>query len=80
MCLFLNRIREYLNINSFKNEESDKMSADRAHIQEASGGESTNSLVVSGSHSLTIDAEYVFVFQIISLPLILCNGCLSPDY
>ena len=53
MCLFLNRICEYLNINSFKDEESDKMSADRAHIQGASGGESTNSLVVSGSHSLT---------------------------
>ena len=80
MHLFKNRIREYLNINSFKNEESDKMSADSAHVQGASGGESMDSLVVSGSHSLTIDAEYVFVFQIISLPLILSNGCLSPDY
>ena len=63
MCLFKNRIHEYLNINSFKNEESDKMSADSAHVQGASGGESTNSPVVSGSHSLTIDAEYVFVFS-----------------
>ena len=58
--LFKNRIHEYLNINSFKNEESDEMSADSAHVQGASGGESTNSLVVSGSHSLTIDAKYVF--------------------
>ena len=62
MCLFINRIHKYFIINSFKNEEGDKMGADRAHIQGASGGESTNSLVVSGSHSLTIDAEYVFVF------------------
>ena len=62
MCLFLKRIHEYLNINSLKNEESDKMSTDRAHIQGASGGESTKSLVVSGSHSLTFDAEYVFLF------------------
>ena len=73
MHLFINRIHEYLNINSFKNKESDKMSADSAHIQGASGGESMDSLVVSGSHSLTIDAEYVFVFQILSLSLILLN-------
>ena len=53
MYLFINRICEYLNINSFKDEESDKMSADSAHVQGASGGESTNSPVVSGSHSLT---------------------------
>ena len=70
MCLFINRIREYLNINTFKDEQSDKMSADSAHIQGASGGESTNSLVVSSSDFLTIDAEYVFVFQILSLSLI----------
>ena len=67
MCLFKNRIHEYFNINSFKNEESDKMSADSAHAQGAGGGESTNSLVVSDFHSLTIDAEYVFIFQILSL-------------
>ena len=64
MYLFINRICEYFNINSFKDEESDKMSADSAHIQGASGGESTNSPVASGSYSLTIDAKYVFVFQI----------------
>ena len=64
MCLFKNRICEHFNINSFKDEESDKMSADGGHVQGTSGGESTNSLVASGSHSLTIDAEYVFVFQI----------------
>ena len=63
MCLFLNRIHEYFNINSFKNEESDKMSADRAHIQGASGGVSMDSPVASGFHSLTIDAEYVFYFS-----------------
>ena len=63
MCLFLNRICEYFNINSFKNEEGDKMSADSAHVQGASGGESVDSPVVSGSYSLTIDAEYVFVFS-----------------
>ena len=61
------------NINSFKNEESDKMSADSAHVQGASGGESTNSPVMSGSHSLTIDAKYVFIFQILSLSLVLHN-------
>ena len=39
------------------------MSADSAHVQETSGSESTNSLVVSGSHSLTFGAEYVFCFS-----------------
>ena len=73
MYPFISRICEYCNINSLKNEESDKMSADSAHVQGASGGESTNSPVVSSSYSLTIDAEYVFVFQMISLLLILCN-------
>ena len=63
MHLFKIRIHEYFNINSFKDEESDKMSADSAHVQGASGGESTNSLVASSSHSLTIDAEYVFCFS-----------------
>ena len=47
-----------------------EMSADSAHVQGASGAESTNSLVVSGSHSLTIDAKYVFDFQTLSLSLI----------
>ena len=63
MHLFKNRIHECLKINSFKNEESDKMSADSAHVQGASGGESMDSPVVSSSHSLTIDAEYVFHFS-----------------
>ena len=63
MCLFKNRICEYFNINSFKNEESDKMSADRAHVQGASGGESTKSPVASDSHTLTINAKYVFYFS-----------------
>ena len=51
-----------MNINPFKNEESDKTSADNAHTQGACGGESIDSSAVSVSHSLTIDAEYVFVF------------------
>ena len=38
MCLFKNTICEYLIINSFKNEESDKTSVDNAHIQGACGG------------------------------------------
>ena len=63
MYLFKNRIHEYFNINSFKDEESDKMSADSAHVQGASGGESTNSLVVSGSQSFTFDTEYIFCFS-----------------
>ena len=62
MYLFKNRIHEYFNINSFKNEEGDKVSADSPHVQGVGGGKSTNSPVVSGSHSLTIDTEYVFVF------------------
>ena len=62
MCLFINRICECFDINSFKDKENDKMSADSAHVQGASGGESTNLPVASGSHSLTIDTEYVFVF------------------
>ena len=37
MYLFKNRIHEHFNINSFKDEESDKMSADGAHIQGTSG-------------------------------------------
>ena len=64
MCLFKNRIHEYFNIDSFKDEESDKMSAGSAHIWETSVGESTNSLVASSYHSLTIDTKYVIVFQI----------------
>ena len=67
MYLLINRIHEHFNINSFKDEESDKMSADSAHIQGASGGESTNSLVASSSYSLTIGTKYVFVFQILLL-------------
>ena len=52
-----------MTINSFKNEESDKKSVDNTHTQGAYGGESMDSLVVSVSHSLTIDTEYVFVFS-----------------
>ena len=44
---------------------------DSTHIQGACGGESMGSPVVSGSHSLTIDTEYVFVSQILSLFLML---------
>ena len=63
MYLFKNRICKYLNINSFKNEESDKTSVDNTHTQGACGRELIDSPAVSVSHSLTIDAEYVFVFS-----------------
>ena len=63
MCLFGNRICEHFNINFFKDEESSKMSADSAHVQGISGGESIDPLALSDPHSLTMDAEYVFIFQ-----------------
>ena len=69
-----------MNINSLKDEKSDKMSVDNVHIQGACGSELMGSPVVSGSHSLTIDAEYVFVSQILSLSLILLNRWLSSYY
>ena len=62
MYLFKNRICEGLNINSFKNKESDKTSVDNTHTQGACGRESTDSPAVSVSHPPTIDTEYVFVF------------------
>ena len=49
---------------SFKNKESDKMSAKSAHVQKTSEGESTNSPMSSSSCSPMIDAEYVFISQI----------------
>ena len=49
MCLLKNRIHEHFNINFFKDEESNKMSADSAHVQRTSGGESTNSPVPTWS-------------------------------
>ena len=52
---------EYLNINVFKYEESDKASVDSTHTQGACGGESIDSPTVSIFHSPTIDVEYVFV-------------------
>ena len=67
MCLFENRIYEHFNVNSFKNEESGKMSAKGAHVQKTSEGESTNSPVLSSPHSPIIDTEYVFISQILLL-------------
>ena len=52
---------EYLNINVFKYEESEKASVDSTHTQGACGGESIDSPVMSVSHLPTIDAKYVFV-------------------
>ena len=49
------------------------MSPHSAHIQGACGGESMDSPVASGSYSLTVDTEYVFVSQILSLSLVLLN-------
>ena len=62
MYLFKNRIHKGLNINPFKNEESDKTSVDNTHTQGACGRELTDSPAVSVSHPPTIDAEYAFVF------------------
>ena len=62
MCPLKNRIYEHFNINFFKNEESDKMSAESAHVQKTSGGESTNSPALNRPYSPTIDTEYVFIF------------------
>ena len=61
MCLFKNKICEGLNINAFKDEESDKTSVDNTHTQRACRRESIDSPTVSDSHSPTIDIEYVFV-------------------
>ena len=61
MCPFKNRIYGHFNINFFKNEESDKMSAESAHVQKTNEGDSTNSPVLSSPHSPIIDAEYVFI-------------------
>ena len=54
MHLFKSIIREYLNINVFKHEESDKTSVDSTHTQGACGRESIDSLTVSVSHSPTL--------------------------
>ena len=62
MCPFKNRIYKHFNINFFKNEESDIMSAESAHVQKTSEGESTNSPVLSSPHPAIIDTEYVFIF------------------
>ena len=62
MCPFKNRIYKHFNINFFKNEESDKMSGESAHVQKMSEGESTNSPMLSSLHSPNIDTEYVFIF------------------
>ena len=43
------------------------MSAKGAHVQKTSEGESTNSPVSSSPHSPIIDAEYVFISQILLL-------------
>ena len=53
---------KHFNINFFKNEESDKMRAESAHVQKTSEGESTNSPVLSSPHSPNMDAKYVFIF------------------
>ena len=62
MCIFKNRIYKHFNINFFKNEESDKMSAECAHVQKTSEGESTNSPMSSSPHSPNIDAKYISIF------------------
>ena len=61
--LFRDRIHEHFNINFFKDEESGKMSADSAHVQGTSEGESIDLSALSDPHSLTVDVKYVFIFQ-----------------
>ena len=61
MCLFKNRIYKHFNINFFKKKESDKMSAESAHVQKTSEGELTNSPVLSSPCSSIIDTKYVFI-------------------
>ena len=68
---------EYLNINVFKHEESDKASVDSTHTQGACGEESIDSPAVSVSHFPTIDAEYVFVS---SNTIIIFKIALMNDY
>ena len=63
MYLFKNRICKYLNINFFKNEESDKTSVDNTHTQGAYRRELIDSPAVSVSHPPTIDTEYAFAFS-----------------
>ena len=61
MCPFKNRIYKHFNINFFKNKESDKMSAESAHVQKTSEDESANSPVFSSPHSPISGAKYVFI-------------------
>ena len=61
MCPFKNRIWKHFNINFFKKEESDKMSAEGAHVCKMSKGESTNSPMLSSLCSPNIDTKYVFI-------------------
>ena len=63
MCLFKNRIYECFNVNFFKSEVSDRMSAKGAHVQGTSGSESSNSTVSNSPHSPIIDAKYVFISE-----------------
>ena len=62
MCPFKNRIYEHFNVNFFKNKESDKMSAESAHVQRTSEGESANSPVLSSAYSPITDTKYVSIF------------------
>ena len=63
MSILKNRICESLDINPFKNEESDKTSVDNTHTRGACRRELTNSPAVSVSHPPTIDAKFAFVFS-----------------
>ena len=63
MSTLKDRIHEHLDINFFKDKESDKMSAESVPVQRTSGGESINSLALSDPCSLTIGTEYVFISQ-----------------
>ena len=63
LCVYLKI--EFMSISiliSLRMRESDKMSAESAHVQETSEGESPNAPVLSSPYSLTIYAEYVFIY------------------
>ena len=62
MCPFKNTIYEHFNVNFFKNKESDKISAESAHVQRTSEGKSTNSPVLSSPCPPITDAEYLSIF------------------
>ena len=67
MWPFKNRIYKLFNINFFKNEESDKMSAESTHVQKTSEGESTNYYLYNYYFRYYIVGGYYFVIIIMKI-------------